>query len=207
MKRSATSWLRPRDSDAPQSEGKRAGLGTPGRRFGLLDGMILVVGSAVGFACCRSVIPGSMDPIAGFSALNWTFTAVDAVGFLLMLSSFMVLAMRLRSPRPTIRRVARQPGAAACFAMVAFTTFRLLNVAYDLVTRNVIEYPSIESRVYHWLSPRSEDASTVAIVWMIFAFGRVGRPERSWIDRAGRVVGSCWILWALIGSFMESYLH
>jgi hypothetical protein len=169
--------------------------------------MIAVVGSAVGFSCCRTVILGSIDPIAGFSALNWAFTAVAAVGFLLMLSSFMILAMRLRRPRPTIRRVARQPGAVACFAMAALTAFRLMNVAFDLATGCVTEYRSIEYRVYHWLSPKCEYASIVAIVWMIFALGRISRPERSWIDRAGRAVGWCWIAWGLVGSFLDSYMH
>src|SRR3954469_13856287 len=85
------------------------------RNFTLLDGMILVGGAAVGFTWVRS----SNEP--GIFIPNDRLLAIHAhAGLLLMLASILILILRLRRPRPTLRRVARQPGAVACFAMVAY---------------------------------------------------------------------------------------
>jgi hypothetical protein len=85
----------------------------------MLDGMILVVRAAVGSAGYRSQLSddegGQIDP----RTLTKANSARYLTGFFLMLCSLSILIPRLRRPRPTIRRLARQPGAVACFAMVA----------------------------------------------------------------------------------------
>ena len=37
----------------------------------------------------------------------------------------------------------------------------------------------------------------IACVWINLWLGRRWRPERSWVDRAGRVLGIFWMLWSL----------
>ena len=46
----------------------------------------------------------------------------------------------------------------------------------------------------------------VALAWLIMALGGWWRPERSWIDRLGEVLGASWIVmmlaWLVVG-FIE----
>jgi hypothetical protein len=84
-------------------------LGPPCRRFGLLDGMILVGVAAFGFAGFKAGLELYSEP---YYQIPMSFEAV------LLLATWLVLIYRLRRPRPSIRILTRQPGAVACFAVV-----------------------------------------------------------------------------------------
>jgi hypothetical protein len=47
--------------------------------------------------------------------------------------------------------------------------------------------------------------SSFAVIgaWLALALGRRFRPERSWVDRAGRVLGAYWVFLALTGIAIE----
>jgi len=111
----------------------------------------------------------------------------EAMGFgcLLVLLPFLMcwtaalLAMRLRQPRPSWREVARQPGLWSCVAPLV-ALFAVPWWAYFGIHVPPVILPS-----------------SVAIVWLALALSREWRPERSWIDRAGRVTGLIWLATAL----------
>ena len=49
--------------------------------------------------------------------------------------------------------------------------------------------------------------AAVTGAWILLAISGRRRPERSWLDRSGRLIGGFWILnfWLLVGAFMTSF--
>jgi hypothetical protein len=101
-----------------------------------------------------------------------------------------LLVLRLRRPRPGLRRLSRQPGAVACAAATAAMALggvvvgaRLLFVEAALNS----DMRMIWSGFQVWISP------AVMAAWAALILGRRWRGERSWIDRAGRLCGFYWI--------------
>jgi hypothetical protein len=77
------------------------------------------------------------------------------------------------------------------------------------VLREDLPIPSNGSWIFFWFGTSYEesyDAWFVAFLWIIFALGKIGRPEPGWIDRAGRIVGWGWISWGVIGQIIFRYL-
>jgi hypothetical protein len=46
----------------------------------------------------------------------------------------------------------------------------------------------------------------VLAAWTVPALSRRGRPERSWIDLAGRTLAWCWIVFALVFWLNQHFL-
>ena len=44
----------------------------------------------------------------------------------------------------------------------------------------------------------------VAAAWFTLVVAGASRPEPSWIDRAGRILGACWIAVVIVNSFLLS---
>lgn len=106
------------------------------RQFTLLDAMILVGASAIGFWLMRC--HGSFEVWPPFFSLFYP-SLIGVVlfnfGFLLASLTTAMLILRLRSPRPSLRRLFCQPsiqvGLAFAFAPILIT----LNRLPDLFTR------------------------------------------------------------------------
>ena len=191
----------------PRDGGDRAG-GVPGlrstatpatrrgslcRRFTLLDGMILVAGVAVGLV-------GGLAGYEQFHGRIWPNAASRFLCYVMTLASCMVLIFRLREPRPPLRLVARQPGAVACFAIVAFQLSSviqalILSIRWDEATF----LGRIDSTIWTVFSEiGTRYASVIPITWVLLAVSRHWRPEPGWIDRAGRILGWAWTaLWLI----------
>jgi hypothetical protein len=85
--------------------------------------------------------------------------------------AFILLALRLLSPRPPVAELVRQPGLWASGGVV-------LGAAAMLTLR--------------YFQPVIFPAS-VALAWLALALSGRWHAERSWIDRSGRIVGACWL--------------
>jgi hypothetical protein len=181
--------------------------GLPCRRFTVLDGLILVAGVAVGFALVRSRFAGYWDELEGTTfPARWMSIGLNASGLLLIVASSLILILRLRRPRPAIRRVARQPGAAACFAALVLAVGEAyIHLVFQIYRWNDLDGSVIDRLSLDSLNPRHDTSFAIASVWLIFALGRIGRPEAGWIDRAGRFAGWCWITWGVGGLFLGFY--
>ncbi len=94
--------------------------------------MVLVAATAIGFAWVRS--NWYFDTFSWPE--SWIEEAPEMLGPLLMPWTVAVVGLRLVAPRPVLRRLVLQPGAAACGA-VAFT-FLMESVWYfvDLFVRH-----------------------------------------------------------------------
>src|SRR5262249_4351146 len=126
-----------------------------------------------------------------------------------------LLILRLRAPRPSARRLARQPGAmalasATLVAATCLVALGLAGVACSLMggfewslaffvdsAWGVRIYSLILIGLPGW---------GVAGAWLTLIVGGRWRPEPSWIDRAGRLAGVVWIA-LLLGPVLVWLLH
>lgn len=172
----------------------------PGRRLNLGDFMVLLPALAAGLML-------SLDPLgqigSRFAAISrgqaWNLDAwwVELLRhrgprFLIIYHGTLVLAMlfvpltptlilvRLRRPRPSLRRIAFQPGFAAC-ATASVAVLIMVDLAY----LGIADVPP-------GIIPLVPGASVLP-AWSALALARRWDPEASWVDRAGRLVGVFWI--------------
>ena len=104
------------------------------RQFTLLDAMILFVAAAVGMALARgplnyllhppppTISTVAVAPHSPYAYIREQFgTAVKVattVYPLVLAFTFAALVLRLRHPRPRLRKILRQPGAVGCSAAI-----------------------------------------------------------------------------------------
>lgn len=91
--------------------------------------------------------------------------------------SFALLLLRVVRPRPEWPELAWQPGAWACLAAMAalFGVFWVEELGHGPISVAAV-------------------GAAVALPWLGLALSRRWRAEKSWIDRAGRALGVCWLL-------------
>ncbi len=124
--------------------------------------------------------------------------------------SMAVLLLRFRRPRPPMRTVVRQPGSAAMIATAA----GLIVMGIEFVSNAVgwyafrgespwrkhgIAYDAIDDLAR--ATPRI--AVAVIAAWGLLRFGRLARPERSWLDRSGMLLGLLWIAMMIAQGWVE----
>jgi hypothetical protein len=119
-----------------------------------------------------------------------------------------VLALRFVPPRPSVRRIALQPGWAACGVALLVVIVETIGQAISLVHAEASRgYLGAEWRAFGFatwfhrgLLRTALEPTTFAItaVWAVLLVSRFMRPEASWLDRAGRALGACWIAAALL---------
>ncbi|MDB5352456.1 MAG: hypothetical protein JWN86_3703 [Planctomycetota bacterium] len=171
---------------------------TPRRRFTILDGLSLVAATAVGLGISRAVIA---PMVGGFPTSLPDLKMAALVLLIAMLPvvwawTLALIPLRLRGPRPSYRRLYRQPGWTAAIAtligplgeMCRWAWFILLpfgsSIRFDL--------PFAPFDVFRRLLPPIGLA--VALAWTLLFLSGGWRAEPSWIDRLGRGLGAMWIL-------------
>ena len=107
----------------------------------------------------------------------------------------MVLALRFRRPRPRRRHLMRQPGAVACFSMVVGCVLALVPFAlrhlFEVANGSPWSQPIDVEKLLLFGPPVC--GSTVLGSWTSLLLRAGWRPEPSWVDRAGRLLGLFWI--------------
>jgi hypothetical protein len=181
------------------------------RPFTVLDAMVLVAATAVGLAVMRSdpnsilyriapAIRSHVRPDEHIHVKLYLITG-DILEFqpLLLVWTYAALILRLRGPRPGIRRLARQPGFAALLTAVVCSAYAWL----DGLTHGIWELANPDHKG-HPLEDLTGSLSqlfdgvwdlgaAVSAVWAFMALGQICRREPSWIDRLGRILGGGWI--------------
>jgi hypothetical protein len=161
------------------------------RPFMLLDAMILVAATAGGFGLWRWLFIDALNSphnsIFQYSILYRTAAFFVTAGPVILVETLGFIAIRLRQPRPPLRRLMAQPGMMSCVASVCFLTF----LATFLI---------IASEKAGWpLGGLAEElpapvGRVVATSWMILLLSRRWRFERGWIDMLGVILGCYWIV-------------
>jgi hypothetical protein len=166
------------------------------RRFTVGDAMILVAAAAVGTLAIRGTLPdlSSLEsqlntaPSPGmrrFLTLQFGLSAV--IPYLATLTPAVVI-MRLRQPRPSLRRVGRQPGSIACTVATVAMAIEALWIA-SLLARGsgCINASTV------FVGYAQQVSFAVVGGWVTLALSGRWRSEPGWIDRIGRILGVIWI--------------
>ncbi len=176
---------------------------SPPRKFGLFDAMILVAATALGALSLRLFEVHGLELLTlyhgfypGYEATAYLGIALRFAGPWFAAFSVALLLIRLRGSRRRLARLMRQPGTTACVAATAILALEATLAAIDIAIMGV---PPGED-VHFKLLPMCVMApgAGVLAVWLVQALGRRWRPERSWIDRSGRALGTCWIVVLLV---------
>ncbi len=169
------------------------------RRPSIADILIVIAEAAVGMLILRGYLPGhasqlrflsrgSGDPTRLWHLYEWAYGPASCLVVPLMAA---VIVMRLRRPRPRRGRLVDQPGFVACLAVMASLIPGLIWIA------TVYHRPGFQRAggfQQAWVVTIRWANTAVLGSWLALAFSRRWRPERSWIDRAGRALGLYWIL-------------
>ena len=192
------------------------------RKMTLLNAISLIGSAAVGLGLFELshltlfkgliwIADRGFPNIQSWSTLEALVTCSDITVFLLPVIipwTFLLILLRMRSPRPSWPRIWRQPGMAACLVAVfawlwtAVALLLAMNVEHVARARRVItpadwaqKYLSDEVFMYVGLA--------VAAVWVVqYSSGR-WRRSADWIDTMGRVVGVLWIVIGLVWTMRE----
>ena len=193
------------------------------RRMTLLDAILLVGSAAVGLGLFelvhRTLFKGWIW-IADLGIPDFqTWSTTQATRHLLGHHGVLapgrgtvdVLAdrARMRSPRPTWRRIWRQPGMAAClaalFALVWTVVALLLAMNVGRVARVATgaSLPRIGRKSISCDEVFMYVGLAVAATWLVQYSERSMARSADWIDCMGRVVGVVWIVIGLVWTLHE----
>lgn len=172
------------------------------RRLTSLDAMTLVAAAAAGFALLRATWAGFWPshgyswPSGGMSARAYLDAAArQAIGAgppVVLCLTLGYFAVRLRGARPPLRRLARQPGTAACLAVLpAIALMVAAYVVVNAVPGRVLEFWYAMLLLTYLAGP--------AVLGVWFTRGVAGRlrAPREWIERLGVAIGACWVVLTL----------
>jgi hypothetical protein len=191
------------------------------RRFTLLDAMIFTAASGLGFYHISSFMGDaslSVRPKTFYGHLVLIFRYTHFIIPLMLLITISALIVRLRRPRPPVRRILRQPGAIACAAAVAVAVLESVRaVVFDVVwlldSANDVfavfarkmgswDWADLLWSVY-WNLP-TRIGHTVTVIWLVLILSGRWYPARDWIDRLGRILGAFWIVVGVLW-WLETY--
>lgn len=164
-----------------------------GRKVSLSDALVLLAVPAVWLATRRHLALRQMG--MRFWYLDNYYLVpplIDDVGLFLTILAFVLILLRLRPPRPRRRRLWRQPGLAACAAVMFGVTVKAISTAVS----SYANLPAWENdfRVNVLWGPWPYTGPAVAGAWLALLVTGLWRAERSLVDRLGRIVGVCWLL-------------
>ena len=161
------------------------------RRFTIIDAMALIVAAGVGFAVVREWAgPGfTARDVTLYGRVESVFAVVTAV---CVYSALMLVVLGLRRPRPTIRIVCRQPGMAACVALViGWLAYLAKGAVIAIHSRRLPSrfWSQVEQLTLASSTSVHELAPSIVIAWTILALSGRWRANPGWIDRVGRGIG------------------
>jgi hypothetical protein len=165
---------------------------TPCRRFNLGDGMILIAAICVGLALGKEAFVQSYPRFELPRNLQLSYQiqgALNAAVYLVEALSVAVLFLRLKSPRPSLLRVVRQPGFFLCGTAVGWHVF-WLTLALSHGWKDVLSSLAFLIQI--------GTGTLVATMWGIIWVSGWFRRERGWIDSLGIALGLCWIPMPLV---------
>jgi hypothetical protein len=173
------------------------------RKFTIVDAMVLVAATAVGLVVSRAFLSEGLT-----FPDQWTWDSVGELALALnqliapvaLAWTLAVCLLRLRGPRPRLRLVFRQPGMVACTAALIVFLLRVLEPILAVCV-HYLASPGMFLRDKEWMGIQLSDVFNlnllnlgdgVAVAWILLWLGKACRPERSWIDRTGTVLGIYW---------------
>jgi hypothetical protein len=170
------------------------------KRLNLIDAMVLVAATATGLALGRAVV-------SEYKSEPGVDIVVDYTTSVALMWSLAILALNLTRYYTTRLELASRPGFSALVAVVVERTSNAISYAFALKGPTVSMLDWIWTLLWSNVVNAERDGSVagaVAAVWLVTAMAGCWRPEKSWIDRSGRVLGVFWLL-AAVGYWSSSW--
>lgn len=189
--------------------------GRPVRRFGLVDAMILVAATSIGLAWGRHDLVATVQarevPL-GFRSHNRNLTRpvefadrmatfINGTSRLLACWTLSALIVRLRAPRVRRGRLLCQPGTLAVATATAYAVAVAVSFALAFLIR--AKYKPTWSDYAAQAVDVHETARAITAAWIILALSGRWRPEPTWADRLGCLIGLSWIALAAAGNMSD----
>ena len=159
--------------------------------------MILIAAIGIGIAGWQArVARQSMSFIWwGLAVQHYSIWLVTALCLAL-------LAIRLRKPRLSARRLTCQPGWMACLAVAVTLALRSIEeteqILFMLYKRGLkLNFAESSDHLADLMMMSAPFA--VAAIWAGLVIGRRWRPEPGWIEPAGIILGCSWVGLGTIG--------
>jgi hypothetical protein len=179
------------------------------RKFNILDLITLVAFTAVGIASCLAIERVLHDPQLGAAPPPPALRHSDFLPFrvheycryselLLLAWGMAFLLLRLRSPRPRIRRLCRSPATAACITVFVVMLVQLMEdvVAWALNVVRPLEGIEVDWRLFlEDLAGLSSAAVPATIAsWVVIALSGKVKFGRDWVEVYGSLIALGWLL-------------
>ncbi len=193
------------------------------RPFRIADAMVLIAALFVALAWDRAAVLRTLAEVLyrlkslfhlSFSFWGFAFDTAAVVLLLipfLVVGSLSVLALRLQRPRPGLRQLLQQPGAVACaLATLAIVPAGIMVLVTHFFSGRPLAYAW--ARAVDDLKPESLTVVAaligfaVLVAWIVMRSKRQWRPEASWIDGFGRLLGWGWIA-MIFGGMIQLILN
>ncbi len=180
------------------------------QRLKIVDLMVLIAAIAFGIALARSFLCATHSLPGVDRAWGWKqLEGIDALLLMLMpLTLSLALSWITHRLHWPLRRIALSPGAIACL----LASLVLVNLTYSLAVRCTTEWISSTRQgvflgsIEFWQAVSHAPPTSIGLlilgVWNLLVISGRWRPETTWLGRCGRVVGICWIGWAVFNSII-----
>ena len=165
------------------------------RPWDWIDSGTLLVAIVVGVVWSSYLIPYYTVFSSQWSVHYRLYLVTMAPVSWLLPLSVAILEWRLRSPRPRWRRLVRQPGFGACGIVSAWLIVLMVPIGIGVALN-----PSRLNPAFGYLLLAHFRGIGVPILgaWILLFLGGFWRPEKSWQDRAGMILGASWIALELV---------
>jgi hypothetical protein len=176
-----------------------SGASTTDRKFTVLDAMVMLMFTAAGLALSRFVYAGlsilyPRDLLETIHGARWGVALILPVPCV-FLWTLGLIVLRMRLPRPSRRRVLRQPGFVANLGVLIGSVVGALPFAvpsWSWHRFSAIGLATMSAEVI---------GASVASALAILALSGRWKSERSWLDRAGRALAIYWIIVGILCAY------
>jgi hypothetical protein len=212
----------------PQAERRAKPAGISSRKFNLLDAMIIVAAVAASLALYVAIaayVPGPapsppkelLDISPSLERLSrWGHAMVVAQGVFLYSTVFLLclslafLGVRLRRPRPRLRRLGRSLGVSACFAVLTMTAVWALEAcAAGRVWPPLFGFNEEEPILPLWAQLIRELSGVggpcIVAPWIVLMLNGRLRFRTGWPEIFGLGLAVAWILLLAEGALVAAF--
>lgn len=176
-------------------------MSDPGpRRFTMLDAIVLIAATGVGLVPLRETLEVQSLHFQSASNFTWLFCRFAAVAAPLMLCWTSAVAVcGLFRPRPPLRHMGRRPGIAAALVGSAWGEICIGQDAGRYWEEGGASLFLGSIDVLGWIDIHYSLAPAIFGAWAALGLAGAWEPDASWPDRAGRLLGSYWIIMCVLG--------
>jgi hypothetical protein len=174
------------------------------RRFNLGDAMVMIAAITPGLVLIRIGARLGLFEVDKRSPVARQLVEFSNLGGGCILACLVptVLTLGLHWARPSRREAAQGPGLVACAVAVAAAILPIIWFVGRALTESQLPYPNysvpFNNAFGHWMSAAGP---MILGAWIALALLRRWRPKSTWADRAGCVLGACFVLIYLYAEF------